>query len=161
EPTTGLHFDDIKKLLKVLHSLVALGNTVVVIEHNLDVIKTADWVIDLGPEAGDAGGWIVAEGTPEDVAAIGTGGPRNLPPFGRRGRGGRSAGKTPSRPERPPQPPKGGRDAPRSYTSELLAPLLERGVRRDLELFDAQHEARKRTGDLDLRQLGRDTQMPW
>ncbi|MDB5391726.1 MAG: excinuclease subunit, partial [Planctomycetaceae bacterium] len=67
EPTTGLHFDDIRKLLKVLDSLVALGNTVVVIEHNLDVIKTADWIIDMGPEAGEGGGWIVAEGTPEEV----------------------------------------------------------------------------------------------
>ncbi|RLS51729.1 MAG: ATP-binding cassette domain-containing protein, partial [Planctomycetota bacterium] len=67
EPTTGLHFDDILKLMKVLMSLVEQGNTVVVIEHNLDVIKTADWVIDLGPEAGVDGGWIVAEGTPEDV----------------------------------------------------------------------------------------------
>src|SRR4029079_14168218 len=67
EPTTGLHFDDIRKLLKVLDSLVELGNTVVVIEHNLDVIKTADWIIDMGPEAGDGGGWIVAEGTPEDL----------------------------------------------------------------------------------------------
>ena len=69
EPTTGLHFDDIDKLLKVLNSLVEKGNTVVVIEHNLDVIKTADWLIDLGPEAGDGGGWIVAEGTPEDVVS--------------------------------------------------------------------------------------------
>lgn len=69
EPTTGLHFDDIDKLLKVLNSLVEKGNTVVVIEHNLDVIKTADWLIDLGPEAGDGGGWIVVEGTPEEVVA--------------------------------------------------------------------------------------------
>ena len=69
EPTTGLHFDDIRKLLKILNSLVDAGNTVVVIEHNLDVIKTADWIIDLGPHAGSEGGWIVAEGTPEDVAA--------------------------------------------------------------------------------------------
>jgi excinuclease ABC subunit A len=68
EPTTGLHFDDIRKLLDVLNRLVDLGNTVIVVEHNLDVIKTADWVIDLGPEAGDAGGEIVAEGTPEAVA---------------------------------------------------------------------------------------------
>jgi excinuclease ABC subunit A len=67
EPTTGLHFDDIAKLLKVLNSLVDRGNTVVVIEHNLDVIKTADWIIDVGPEAGHAGGRIVAEGTPEDI----------------------------------------------------------------------------------------------
>jgi excinuclease ABC subunit A len=70
EPTTGLHFDDIRKLLRVLDRLVEGGNTVVVIEHNLDVIKTADWVIDLGPEGGDGGGRIVAEGTPERVAAV-------------------------------------------------------------------------------------------
>jgi excinuclease ABC subunit A len=68
EPTTGLHFDDIRKLLEVLHGFTAAGNTVVVIEHNLDVIKTADWVIDLGPEGGELGGRIVAEGTPEQVA---------------------------------------------------------------------------------------------
>ncbi|MBX6312073.1 MAG: excinuclease ABC subunit UvrA [Isosphaeraceae bacterium] len=70
EPTTGLHFEDINKLLKVLHSFTAQGNTVVVIEHNLDVIKTADWIIDLGPEGGEGGGWIVAEGTPEDIAKV-------------------------------------------------------------------------------------------
>ncbi len=70
EPTTGLHFDDVRKLLEVLSRLVELGNTVMVIEHNLDVIKTADWIIDLGPEGGEGGGRIVAEGTPEDVAAI-------------------------------------------------------------------------------------------
>jgi len=68
EPTTGLHFHDVKKLLEVLHELVDAGNTIVVIEHNLEVIKTADWIIDLGPEGGDGGGEIVAAGTPEDVA---------------------------------------------------------------------------------------------
>jgi excinuclease ABC subunit A len=70
EPTTGLHFDDIKKLLEVLNALVDAGNTVVVVEHNLDVIKTADWVIDLGPGGGDEGGRIVANGTPEAVAKV-------------------------------------------------------------------------------------------
>jgi excinuclease ABC subunit A len=69
EPTTGLHFDDVRKLLEVLHALVETGNTVLVIEHNLEVIKTADWIIDLGPEGGDAGGHIVATGTPEDIAS--------------------------------------------------------------------------------------------
>jgi excinuclease ABC subunit A len=69
EPTTGLHFHDIQLLLNVLHRLRDAGNTVVVIEHNLDVIKTADWIVDLGPEGGEGGGRIVAEGTPEQIAA--------------------------------------------------------------------------------------------
>jgi excinuclease ABC subunit A len=70
EPTTGLHFDDVKKLMDVLNRIVALGNTVLIIEHNLDVIKQADWILDLGPEGGEEGGRIVAQGTPEDVARV-------------------------------------------------------------------------------------------
>jgi excinuclease ABC subunit A len=70
EPTTGLHIHDIKKLLEVLQILVSQGNTVIVIEHNLDVIKTADWIIDLGPEGGDGGGKIVGSGTPESIIKI-------------------------------------------------------------------------------------------
>jgi len=68
EPTTGLHFDDIRKLLNVISGLVDKGNTVIVIEHNLDVIKTSDWIVDMGPEGGSGGGVVIAEGTPEDVA---------------------------------------------------------------------------------------------
>ena len=70
EPTTGLHFEDIRKLLTVLSRLVDQGNTVLVIEHNLDVIKTADWLIDLGPEGGSGGGTLVCEGSPEEVAGV-------------------------------------------------------------------------------------------
>jgi excinuclease ABC subunit A len=70
EPTTGLHFADIQKLLDVLHRLTDAGNTVIVIEHNLDVIKSADWIVDLGPEGGDEGGQIIAAGTPETLASI-------------------------------------------------------------------------------------------
>ena len=68
EPTTGLHFEDVRQLLEVINKLVERGNTVIVIEHNLDVVKTADHIIDIGPEGGAGGGWVIASGTPEDVA---------------------------------------------------------------------------------------------
>jgi excinuclease ABC subunit A len=67
EPTTGLHFEDVRKLLEVLQKLVDLGNTVLVIEHNMDVVKTADWIIDMGPDGGEDGGRVVTAGTPEQV----------------------------------------------------------------------------------------------
>ncbi|MBX7071889.1 MAG: excinuclease ABC subunit UvrA [Pirellulales bacterium] len=139
EPTTGLHFDDLAKLLDVLNRLVDLGNTVVVIEHNLDVIKTADWIIDLGPEAGTAGGHIVAEGTPEDVVSQA-----------------QAARKKPARGAKASAAP-----ALYSYTGDMLAPVLAAGPHRPRKLYDfAAAEAERKT-DLDIADVGRDTKMPW
>ena len=147
EPTTGLHFDDIRKLLKVLHSLVDQGNTVVVIEHNLDVIKTADWVIDIGPEAGADGGMIVAEGTPEDVADL------RLPIADCR-----------LKLKSPPLTKSeiaNRKSQILSHTAALLADILATGKRAEREVFDPHAVAARRAGDLDMRQVGRDTKMPW
>ncbi len=93
EPTTGLHFHDVAPLLDVLHELVDQGNTMIVIEHNLEVVKTADWIVDMGPEGGDAGGEVVAQGTPEQIARN----PKSYtgqylkPVLARKGKGGRRA----------------------------------------------------------------------
>ncbi|MEO2034523.1 MAG: excinuclease ABC subunit A, partial [Planctomycetaceae bacterium] len=130
EPTTGLHFDDIAKLLSVLNSLVEKGNTVVVIEHNLDVIKTADWIVDVGPEAGAGGGEIVAVGTPEDVVAY---------------------AKSVSASSK----------LPRSWTGELLAPVLKKSKTGDIDVFDVAVVAKKRSTDLSVRQLGKEAKLPW
>jgi len=157
EPTTGLHFDDIRKLLKVLDSLVELGNTVVVIEHNLDVIKTADWIVDLGPEAGTEGGWIVATGTPEDIVAHAEmyqqqNGSSSSSSSAKKGRKAHAA----PLPVNPAATP-----LLRSHTGEMLAPVLAEGKREEREIFDAQAAAAKRKGDLELNQVGKDAQMPW
>ena len=161
EPTTGLHFDDIRKLLKILNSLVDAGNTVVVIEHNLDVIKTVDWIIDLGPQAGAEGGWIVAQGTPEDVSHL-------------------AINRTKSNlASRPPVLNKSKRTSPtsstqsfegdkpttllghRSFTGEILAKVLADGGRGDRETFDAEEIRKKKAGDLDPTKIGADAKMPW
>ncbi len=132
EPTTGLHFDDLAKLLDVLNRLVDLGNTVVVIEHNLDVIKTADWVIDIGPEAGDDGGHVVVAGTPEEIVA-------HAKAYQKSAKSKRM----------------------RSYTGEVLRPVLEAGPLKKRELFDFAAEQAQRDDDLDITQVGRETHMPW
>ena len=161
EPTTGLHFDDLAKLLDVLNRLVDLGNTVVVIEHNLDVIKTADWMIDLGPEAGDGGGYVVAAGTPEDIihktATVG------------RVKKAATAGRT-------PHAPREGRAITRSvmstpgatagrdfvsYTADALAPVLLAGPFVEPKKYDFRTELAKRKDDVDIDDVGREAKMPW
>jgi len=143
EPTTGLHFEDLARLLDVLNRLVDLGNTVVVIEHNLDVIKTADWVIDMGPEAGDEGGYVVVAGTPEDVAAY-----AHRPAKVKRSRS-LSVGAGPG----------GGRM--RSYTGEVLGPVLAAGPQAKRKLHDFAAEEARREGDMEIRDVGGPANMPW
>ncbi len=135
EPTTGLHFDDLAKLLDVLNRLVELGNTVVVIEHNLDVIKTADWIIDMGPEAGEEGGRVVVAGTPEDVVAYAT--------QRRNGEGGRGPMKNPS------------------HTGAALAAVLAAGPHAPRKLFDFAAAESQRASDRDIHEVGKDARMPW
>lgn len=132
EPTTGLHFSDIEKLLSVLHRLVDQGNTVLVVEHNLDVIKNADWVIDLGPEAGPAGGWVIAQGTPEEVVGgrwHPLGDSESIPPANSR-----------------------------SHTADFLGPVLKAGPTRTRVRHDNNGTAGP---DPETEDLGADTPMPW
>ncbi len=147
EPTTGLHFEDLAKLLEVLHRLVDLGNTVVVIEHNLDVIKTADWIIDMGPEAGEGGGYVVAEGTPEDVVRVQASGFRNR--SGKAEGGGRKADRV------------AAGLAPRSHTAAALAPILAAGPFAKREVHDFAAVEAKRIGDLNITEVGQAAKMPW
>ncbi|MCG8448405.1 MAG: excinuclease ABC subunit A, partial [Pirellulales bacterium] len=142
EPTTGLHFDDIMKLLDVLHRLVDLGNTVLVIEHNLDVIKQADWIIDLGPEAGAGGGSLVAQGTPEEIVE--------------KVKSERKSGKGKKGPKHSRQP------APFTlHTAAALAPVLAAGPYKTRQVYDFSASEQRRQGDLDIHQLGENIKMPW
>ncbi|MCC6123534.1 MAG: excinuclease ABC subunit UvrA [Pirellulales bacterium] len=182
EPTTGLHFDDLAKLLDVLNRLVDLGNTVVVIEHNLDVIKTADWIIDLGPEAGEEGGYVVAAGTPEDVVAHCKAATSGRGSSGREEgeRGKAEGGRRKKKPEQfeesaatanssfvirhssfPPSPFRLPPSALRSHTAEALAPILAAGPFVERKVFDFAAEMSELPQDLDVTEVGKDARMPW
>jgi excinuclease ABC subunit A len=146
EPTTGLHFDDIHNLLEVLNRLVDLGNTVIVVEHNLDVIKTADWIIDLGPDAGDAGGYLVAEGTPEEVV---------------RCWGGEMVDKEHDRTTAPPHHRTTSPERRISHTAAILGEVLAAGPYAERVRYDPAAVEKGQEGDLDLEQVGHDAAMPW
>jgi excinuclease ABC subunit A len=151
EPTTGLHFDDLAKLLEVLNRLVDQGNTVVVIEHNLDVIKTADWVIDLGPEAGANGGQVVACGTPEQIVEQ----MRNAE-FGMRNKNKKNGGsKSSNSAFGIPHP------ALISHTAVALAPVLAAGPHADRKRYKPEEAEAPREDDVPIEAVGRETKMPW
>ena len=170
EPTTGLHFSDVAKLLIVLHRLVDMGNTVIVIEHNLDVIKSADWLIEMGPEAGWQGGQVVATGTPEQIVE-----------HARRERQRATEGTAPVAPTKQPgkRTTKGVKravktvDVPmaapmdetetllRCHTGEALDSVLAQGPYVERARFDPEAYYRSQIGDVELEQIGRDTLLPW
>ena len=157
EPTTGLHFDDLGKLLVVLQRLVDLGNSVVVIEHNLDVIKSADWIIDIGPDAGAGGGLAVAQGTPESVAkyaaeTLRSHEKRATKHGGSNGKRRTSKKASASAPTELP---------PRSFTGELLCDVLETGAYDHREVFHPAEAQQSQEGDIELSDVGLDTKMPW
>ena len=164
EPTTGLHFEDLQKLLTVLHRLVDLGNTVVVIEHNLDLVKSADWIIDLGPDAGEAGGRLVTCGSPEQVATyaaqwlketLGQAALQQVSNGDVITAG--SAKKKSTRRKKKTAPPAGLR----SHTGEALLPLLVGGAYQQRRLYDPYEAEKKRRGDVELEDVGKQIQMPW
>jgi len=135
EPTTGLHFTDLEKLLAVLNRLVDLGNTVVVIEHNVDVIKTADWMIDMGPEAGEYGGELVAAGTPEQIVDYAVAIEK----------------KSSTR----------GKAKPQSCTGLALAPVLAAGPTEVRPTYDPAEDQKEVEGDLEITEVGQQAKMPW
>ena len=155
EPTTGLHFNDLAKLLDVLNRLVDLGNTVVVIEHNLDVIKTADWIVDIGPEAGEGGGQIVAVGTPEDVAEYAKAASKQ------NGVPQKTAKKKTAKKKATKKSAKSDAPLLRSYTGEALTEVLAAGPYKTRKYFDFEAAAEEQTGDMDITEVGKQASMPW
>jgi excinuclease ABC subunit A len=156
EPTTGLHFDDLAKLLEVLQRLVDLGNTVVVIEHNLDVIKQADWIIDMGPEAGEGGGRVVFAGTPEGLVEYATRADDKVT----EGQGDKVTGGQGDITPSPGHPVSPSPHLP-SYTGLALAPVLAAGPLVARKPYDPLADQQKKEGELDITEVGKSAKMPW
>ena len=159
EPTTGLHFEDLKKLIEVIQRLVDVGNTVVVIEHNLDLIKCADWVIDMGPEAGIAGGEVVIAGTPEMVVEYAEEAkslaeePKPVKKKAKATAKKKVARKKVAKTKAKPMA--------RSWTGEALAPVLAEGPFEKRETYDPSEDDEWLDGDMDIDEVGEAAQMPW
>ena len=150
EPTTGLHFDDLVKLLDVLNRLVDMGNSVVLIEHNLDIIKSADWVIDMGPEAGAEGGYVVAAGTPEMIVEHAEKYQKKSASAAKK----RSSanGKATN---------KGSANLMQSHTGEALSPVLQNGKYAKRKEYDPYAEETPQDGDMDISSVGQNIKPPW
>lgn len=176
EPTTGLHFDDLVKLLDVMHRLVDLGNTVVLIEHNLDVIKSADWVIDMGPEAGEQGGQVVAMGTPEQIVSMSTGSQLHSSGIyleSANGSNGKKKTATSKSAKKTATKKKATKKTTTttsrqskskeivSYTAEELEPVLAAGPYEERKRFDPNEQESPRRNELDIEELGAQIKMPW
>ncbi|MGC4006272.1 MAG: ATP-binding cassette domain-containing protein [Pirellulales bacterium] len=163
EPTTGLHFEDIVKLLEVLQRLVDLGNSVVVIEHNVDMIKAADWIIEMGPEAGAGGGRVVFAGTPEALVEYGrtlggdVGGSAAKPSCAKGKKGGKTA---PLELDRATQA-FGVMSGLPSHTADALGPVMDESTYVDRQPYDPNAAEEKRAGDLDIDDVGATVKMPW
>ena len=162
EPTTGLHFDDLAKLLEVLQRLVDLGNTVVLIEHNLDIIKSCDWMIDMGPEAGEGGGQVVASGTPDEIVA------RHLAMTGGTWQqtSSSASSETKSKAKKkssalPPPVLDPNDSGLYSHTAAALAPVLLAGPFADRQKYDPHQHEQEKQGDLDITEVGKTVKMPW
>ncbi len=153
EPTTGLHFNDLMKLLEVIQRLVDVGNTVVLIEHNLDIIKAADWVIDMGPEAGTGGGQVVIQGTPETIAKYAEAALKE-----HAGENGKAPKKKAAK---KPTKKAAAVRLDRSYTGEALIPVLKEGPYKKRKVYDPDKEDRWKRGDIDIEDVGATAQMPW
>ncbi len=153
EPTTGLHFNDLMKLLEVIQRLVDVGNTVVLIEHNLDIIKAADWVIDMGPEAGTGGGQVVIQGTPETVVAYAEAALKQHRETPEKKPTKKTATKKTAKPSAP--------RLDRSYTGEALIPVMAEGPYKARKIYDPAKDDRWKRGDLDIEDVGASAQMPW